>query len=112
VADLGVQDGIQAARLVLPRCWFDADLCREGIEALRQYQREYDEDKRAFRATPRHDWTSHPADAFRMLAVAWREEAPVEPPRADRPLLVGATNAATLNDMWAAHETRSRSARI
>jgi hypothetical protein len=47
-----------------------------------------------------------------MLAVAWREEAPVEPPRADRPLLVGATNAATLNDMWAAHETRSRSARI
>lgn len=112
VADLGVQDGIQAARLVMPRCWFDADLCREGIEALRQYQREYDEDKRAFRATPRHDWTSHPADAFRMLAVAWREEAPVEPPRADRPLLVGAANAATLNDMWAAHETRSRSARI
>jgi hypothetical protein len=112
VADLGVQDGIQAARLVLPRCWFDADRCREGIEALRQYQREYDEDKRAFRATPRHDWTSHPADAFRMLAVAWREEAPVEPPRADRPLLVGASNAATLNDMWAAHETRSRSARI
>jgi hypothetical protein len=47
-----------------------------------------------------------------MLAVAWREEAPVEPPRADRPLLVGAANAATLNDMWAAHDARSRSARI
>jgi hypothetical protein len=45
VPDLGVQDGIQAVRQVLPRCWFDAVKCEDGIEALRQYQREYDEDK-------------------------------------------------------------------
>jgi hypothetical protein len=112
VADLGVQDGIQAARLALPRCWFDADRCREGIEALRQYQREYDEDKRAFRAAPRHDWTSHSADAFRMLAIAWREEPRTPQPIADRPLLIGVDNAATLNDMWAAAAARNRSARI
>jgi phage terminase large subunit len=74
VANLGVQDGIQAARLALKRTWFDDAKCSEGIEALRQYQREYDEDKKAFRETPRHDWTSHAADAFRMLAVAWRGE--------------------------------------
>jgi hypothetical protein len=112
VPDLGVQDGIQAARLVLPRCWLDAERCREGIEALRQYQREYDEDKRAFRATPRHDWTSHSADAFRMLAIAWREEPRKPQPAADRPLLIGGDNAATLNDMWAAAAARNRSARI
>ena len=55
VPDLSVQDGIQAVRQMLPRTWFDVG-CDEGLEALRQYQREYDEDKKAFRQTPRHDW--------------------------------------------------------
>lgn len=40
VPNLDVQDGIQAARKVLPRCWFDEEKCYEGLEALRQYQRE------------------------------------------------------------------------
>lgn len=103
VPDLGVQDGIQAVRMTLPRCWFDAEKCAEGVEALRQYQREYDEDKKAFRQTPRHDWTSHPADAFRMLAVAW-SQLPAKPvPQPERALLVGPANQATLNDMWATH---------
>jgi hypothetical protein len=96
-----VQDGIQAVRKVLPQCWFDADKCSEGIEALRQYQREYDEDKKAFRQTPRHDWCSHPADAFRMLSIAWRSEPRVRQPDAAKPLMVGEQNTATLNDVWA-----------
>jgi phage terminase large subunit len=66
VPEIGVQDGIQAVRMILPICYFDSR-CDEGLEALRQYQREYDEDKKTFRQTPRHDWCSHPADAFRML---------------------------------------------
>lgn len=78
VPNLEVQDGIQAARMVLPTCWFDDQKCGEGLEALRQYQREYDEDKKAFKERPRHDWTSHAADAFRMFAVAWRQEAQPE----------------------------------
>lgn len=73
VPELSVQDGIQAVRLMFPRCWFDV-ATEEGLETLAQYQREYDEEKKAFRDKPRHDWTSHTADAFRMLAVAWREE--------------------------------------
>lgn len=101
VPDLSVQDGIQAVRKVLPQCWFDAERCNEGIEALRQYQREYDEDKKAFRQTPRHDWCSHPADAFRMLAIAWRSEPRVRQPDAAKPLMVGEQNTATLNDVWA-----------
>ena len=101
VPDLSVQDGIQAVRKMLPQCWFDADKCSEGIEALRQYQREYDEDKKAFRQTPRHDWTSHPADSARMLAIAWRSEPRVRQPDAAKPLMVGEQNTATLNDVWA-----------
>jgi hypothetical protein len=109
VPDLSVQDGIQAVRQMLPQCWFDSERTHDGLEALRQYQREYDEDKKAFRQTPRHDWTSHPADAFRMLAIAWRLEPKVKPPDVEKPLMVGPENTVTLNDMWATHTTvRSR----
>ena len=101
VPELSVQDGIQAARMALPRCWFDRDKCGDGIEALKQYQREWDEDKKAFREKPRHDWTSHPADAFRMLAIAWRESGPIQKaPDPARAVGVGAANTATLNDLW------------
>jgi len=111
VPDLGVQDGIQAVRMMLPYTWFDEDRCSEGIEALRQYQREYDEDKKAFRQTPRHDWCSHPADAMRMLAIAWRAEPTVKPPDRIKPLMVGPENTVTLNDMWSTMKT-TRSGRL
>jgi phage terminase large subunit len=69
---LPVHDGIQAARMLLPLCWFDAVKCKEGIEALRMYRREYDEKRQEFRNAPYHDWTSHPADAFRTFAMGYR----------------------------------------
>jgi phage terminase large subunit len=113
VPDIGVQSGIQAVRMTLPRVWFDAEKCREGIEALRQYQREYDEDKKAYRQSPRHDWTSHPADAFRMLAVSWQEQSDKPPTLEPKPLMVGPENTVTLNDMWQVHDRSvSRRARI
>ncbi len=64
-----VEDGINAARLLLPRCWFDADKCERGIEALRQYRADYDERLGTFKRTPLHNWCSHAADAFRYGAV-------------------------------------------
>jgi hypothetical protein len=76
VPSLSVQDGIQAARVMMPRVWFDKANCESAVELLKQYQREWDEDKKAFRDKPRHDNTSHCADAFRMMAVAWRENKP------------------------------------
>ena len=113
VPNIGLQDGIQAVRQMLPRTWFNSVKCGDGIEALRQYQREYDEDKKAFRASPRHDWTSHPADAFRMLAVAWRQEPAAQKPLEGKVLIVGPQNEVTLNDMWQVHERSvSRRARI
>lgn len=113
VPNIGLQDGIQAVRQMLPRTWFNSVRCGDGIEALRQYQREYDEDKKAFRASPRHDWTSHPADAFRMLAVAWRQEPAAQKPLESKVLIVGPQNEVTLNDMWQVHDRSvSRRARI
>ena len=114
VPSLSLQDGIQAARMAIKRAWFDEEHCDgDGLEALRQYQREYDEDKKAFREKPRHDWTSHPADAFRMLAVAWREEEKQQPKPEDRILSVGPHSTATMDDLWKAHDRQMRrSARI
>ena len=112
VPDLSVQDGIQAVRTMLPRVWFDAQKCADGIEALKQYQREFDEDKKTFRQTPRHDWCSHPADAFRMLAIAWRSEPTAQRPLQPKVLIVGPENEVTLNDMWAVHQQQSKRARI
>lgn len=79
VPDHTLMDGINAARVSFPRIWFDESACRFGIEALRQYRTEFDEKTKAFKDKPKHDWTSHTADAFRYMAVAWRElkaEAP------------------------------------
>lgn len=69
---LGVDDGIQAARTMISRCWFDLKKCERGVDALRQYRRDYDDKNMVWRGKPLHDWTSHCADAFRYLAVGYR----------------------------------------
>ena len=70
---LAVQEGINAVRQVLPRCYFDEVQCAEGIECLRNYRREFDEKNNVFRKTPAHDQFSHGADSFRMLAIGLRD---------------------------------------
>ncbi len=72
VPKLSVQDGIQAVRQMLPRCWFDKDV-KQGLDALRNYRRNYDEKRNVFYDSPLHDWCSHAADAFRYLAVGLDE---------------------------------------
>jgi hypothetical protein len=69
IPKMKVADGINAARMLIPKCYFDRDNCGEGLEMLRQYRQEWDEKRKSFRDHPRHDYTSHAADAFRYLAV-------------------------------------------
>lgn len=69
-------DGIQAVRTTLPKCRFHTRTEERGIAALEQFRREWDDEKKTFRANEVHDWTSHFADAFRYLSLAWRS-APV-----------------------------------
>jgi hypothetical protein len=64
-----IEDGINAARNILPKCVFDAAACSSGLKALRNYHKEWDEDLGTFANKPKHDWSSHAADAFRMLAL-------------------------------------------
>lgn len=69
-----IEGGIAAVRMLLPRCRFDKEKCAKGLEALRQYQKEWDSVRRDFMPRPKHDWTSHAADAFRYLALGIKEE--------------------------------------
>ena len=77
--NIPIADGIQAVRMLLPTCWFDKAKCKDGIEALRMYRREYDEKRQEFRVNPLHDWTSHYADAARYFAVGHRERPNMKP---------------------------------
>lgn len=70
-----IMDGINAVRLLLPRCWFDARKCERGIEALTLYRADTDSrfvdpitKQPMLKKKAVHDWTSHGADAFRYLA--------------------------------------------
>ena len=83
VTKMKVADGINAARMLLPKCYFDRDKCVTGIEMLRQYRQEWDERRKMFRDHPRHDFTSHAADAFRYLAVGLENRQRItRPPQA------------------------------
>jgi hypothetical protein len=81
--NMPVEEGIQAVRMLLPTCWFDKDKCREGLEALRMYRREYDDKRQEFRVRPLHDWTSHYADALRYYAMGHQEETYSVPVKRD-----------------------------
>jgi len=67
-----VDDGINSVRVILPACYFDQRKCERGLNALRQYQKRWDEKLKTFSSAPLHDWTSHAADAFRYLAQGLR----------------------------------------
>lgn len=65
---LSIADGIQATRRMLPRCWFHVNT-KQGLNAIRNYRKEFDEKRQVFYDKPLHDWSSHFADAMRYLAV-------------------------------------------
>ena len=102
------EDRINAGRRILPRCWFrDTKDVQDGLEALRNYRADWDQEKMAFGDTPVADWSTHPADAFGYLAYTV-EEITVSKPK----LLPGVMhittadgqqlppNQVTMDDLW------------
>ena len=73
---LEIDDGINAARQIFSQCWFDLDKCHRGINCLKNYRKEWDEQNKVFKNKPKHDWASHGADAFRRFAVGYRKVMP------------------------------------
>ena len=76
VPKIGVQDGIDAVRVLLSRCWFDTKATETGRLALVSYHKAWDEKRRTFLSHPYHDWSSHASDSFRYLAVGHKLARP------------------------------------
>ncbi len=66
-----IEDGIEAARNIIARCWFDKDKASRGVSVLKSYHKEWDEKNKTWKDHPTHDWSSHGADAFRYLAIGY-----------------------------------------
>lgn len=66
---VSVANDINEVRKVIPICFFDAEKCAHGIDALRAYRREWSEPLKSYKDAPLHDWASDPADAFRTFAM-------------------------------------------
>lgn len=81
---LSIDDGIDATRAILTKCYFNEETTRAGLNALRNYKKEFDFKNNVFKLQPKHDWTSHGSDAFRYLAVSFRDDFGREFKRMDR----------------------------
>ena len=68
--DLALIEGIDAARNLLNRCWFDEVKCVSGIKALESYKKKWNDRYGCWGSKPLHNFASHGADAFRMLAAS------------------------------------------
>jgi phage terminase large subunit len=71
VADL--MDGIAQVKQIFDSCWFDAQRCDEGIKALANYSRSYDDERDTYSERPVHNWASNGSDAFRMFAQGFKD---------------------------------------
>jgi hypothetical protein len=77
-----LRECIDSTRRVLPMVEFAADKCRMGIDALRSYRKEWDDRLRVYRDKPLHDWSSHAATAFHLIAMGLGQARIGAPPRA------------------------------
>jgi hypothetical protein len=69
--EMRLWQGINAARILFAKCYFDEMLCSQGISALRDYKYEYNEIMGVYKSVPIHNWASHGSDAFRYSIMAY-----------------------------------------
>lgn len=67
--NIPITDGIDAARRMWKKIWIDSTKCALGINALKNYVKQYDETRKTYSNSPLHNWASNAADAFRYMAV-------------------------------------------
>lgn len=90
---MSIEDGIEAVRSVLPRCWIDNKRCGKLIKALENYRREYDEKRNVYYEKPVHDMYSDACDAARYMALnikrCGKESSPEELEKRYRQVMYG-----------------------
>lgn len=112
VPPVKVSDRINAARVVIKSCEFDATKCKQGLLGLRSWSYEYDDETRTFSKEPKHDWASHPGDGYSYGAVVLREEMKEEKPKTEREAIAEMVAfKPTFDEIWERNEA-SREKRI
>lgn len=114
VPDLSVQDGIQATRKTLHDIQFNTHNpeVMVGLNALRIYQREWDDKRRMFKESPKHDWSSNPADAMRMLSLAMTTSAAKRGSKTIQSTLPKlGSNVYNLDTLWAERDAYRKDSR-
>jgi phage terminase large subunit len=76
------QEGIVAGRKTIHLSRFHKTRCAKGLEHLKSYHREYDQEKKMFVDVPAHDASSHDADGWRTFSVVWKIPKPEDGPQA------------------------------
>jgi phage terminase large subunit len=102
-----ISDRVNAARVLISRIKFNATKCARGLDALRSWRYEYDEEKKIFSSDPMHDWASHDGDGFSYGCLIMQQAEPPPPKPEDmRGIMVG-NNKVTLDEMWATAPRRN-----
>lgn len=97
-----IADRVNAARVLMPRIQFHATNCQRGLDGLRSWRYDYDEETKIFSSDPVHDWASHDGDGFSYGCLIMQQAAPPPPkPEDARGLMVGPGNNVSLEEMWA-----------
>lgn len=92
------QQGILSVRKLFPNLWIDAGQ-EILIEAITQFQREWDDDRKCFKDAPKRDWTNHFADALRYLSWVWREPYKQPEKPENKIIQIGGKSTMTMNDL-------------
>lgn len=94
VPDSKKADRVNAARVLIGKIEFNATRCERGLDGLRSWSYEYNEQSKIFSSDPLHDWASHDGDGFSYGCVVMQMTRP--PEQIPRPRF--ATDA-TFNEM-------------
>jgi phage terminase large subunit len=84
-----IEDGIEAVKMLMGRCWFDRDKTVRGRECLAHYRRDFNDKMGIYKDTPVHDWSSDSADSLRYMAMGLRETQPQRLPGTITPIRLG-----------------------
>lgn len=96
-------DRINAARVMTPHVAFNETKCGKGLDGLRAWSFEYDDEKKIFSSEPKHDWASHDGDGYSYGCLIMQQTKPLPKPPEQKFL-----HNASLNDLWAANRPKGK----
>jgi hypothetical protein len=105
VPQVSKSDRINAARTLMPRCRFHTSKCKKGLNGLRSWQYEYNEETKIYSREPKHDWASHPGDAYSYGAQVLKEAVLPKPKPID-PIKALVQRKLTFDEAIRIHESR------